>query len=231
MPITLIPSGVGFKPHLDGCGFFIMRCRVYIDGFNLYFGALKSTSYKWVNPYKLCELLLPPSYDIQYVKYFTAKVSGTPRDPTKPTRQQMLFRALATLPRFKIILGSFQSHKVLRPLAVPVPGLPAMVVVEDTKEKGSDVNLAAHLIADGYRNLYDVAVLVTNDSDLITPIRMVREDLHKMVGVLNPQKKQSVEIQRYADYCLPITPASLQSSQFPNNMTDKTGDFHKPISW
>ena len=106
-----------------------------------------------------------------------------------------------------------------------------MVVVEDTKEKGSDVNLAAHLVADGYRDLYDVAVLVTNDSDLVTPIRMVREDLHKKVGILNPQKKQSVEIKRYADYCLPVTPIALQASQFPDKMTDRSGKFHKPTSW
>lgn len=208
-----------------------MRCRVYIDGFNLYYGALKSTSYRWINLRRMCELLLPSDHDIQFVKYFTAQVSGTSRDPTKPNRQQLFFRALKTIPNFKIIFGSFQSHKVLRPLAYPISGLPNMVMVEDTKEKGSDVNLASHLIADGYKNIYDVAVLVTNDSDLITPIRMVREELHKRVGTINPQKKLSVELKRYADYCLPITESALKESLFPDKLSDKVGAFHKPPTW
>lgn len=175
--------------------------------------------------------MLSAGYTLEYTKYFTARVSGTKRDPSKPMRQQVLLRALLTLPNFKTIFGSFQSHEVTRPLATPIPGLSNYVVVEDTKEKGSDVNLAAHLVADGYKNLFDVAILVTNDSDLVTPVRMVREDLHKQVWIFNPQKSHSVELKRYSDKCNYIAPAILQASQFPDTLSDAKGVFSKPKSW
>ena len=41
------------------------------------------------------------------------------------------------------------------------------------EEKGSDVNLATYLVADGFRDLYDTAVVVSNDSDLAEPLKLV----------------------------------------------------------
>jgi hypothetical protein len=126
------------------------RTYVYIDGFNLYYGAVKGTSFKWLNVRRLCELLLPDSR-IDKVKYFTARVSARKDDPDKPTRQQMYLRALRTLPDLEIIYGSFLSHDVQMPLADPVPGGPRFAKVIKTEEKGSDVNIAAQLINDAFR--------------------------------------------------------------------------------
>ena len=58
------------------------------------------------------------------------------------------------------------------------------VWVDKTEEKGSDVNLASHLLHDGFKGLYDAAVIITNDSDLAEPIRMVREVLNLRIGIL-----------------------------------------------
>ena len=52
------------------------------------------------------------------------------------------------------------------PVASSLLKKPKYVNVMKTEEKGSDVNIAAHLINDGYKGLYQVAILVTNDSDL-----------------------------------------------------------------
>jgi len=81
------------------------RTHVYIDGFNLYYGAVRDTTLNWLDVRKLCELLLP-DHQIDRIKYFTARVSARRDDPDKPTRQQIYLRALRTLPDLDIIYGS-----------------------------------------------------------------------------------------------------------------------------
>jgi len=115
-----------------------MRTNVYVDGFNLYYGAVKGTPYKWLNLEELCKLLLP-NEDIHRIRYFTALVSGRPSDPQAPQRQQIYLRALSTLPRVTIHLGRFMAKTKQRPL---VNGT-GYVWVHDTEEKGSDVNIAS----------------------------------------------------------------------------------------
>jgi hypothetical protein len=79
----------------------------------------------------------------------------------------------------------------MMPLA-PVPGRPQQYVrVIKTEEKGSDVNLATHLLHDAHRGKFEVAVIVSNDSDLLEPIKIVREELVLKVGILNPHKRPS----------------------------------------
>ena len=58
-----------------------MRTNVYIDGFNLYYGCLKGTPYRWLDLRKHCELLLP-KHQIQRIRYFTAMVTARPQDPS-----------------------------------------------------------------------------------------------------------------------------------------------------
>lgn len=89
-----------------------------------------------------------------------------------------------------------------------------MAEVIYTEEKGSDVNLATHLLWDGFRQRYKVVALITNDSDLVAPIRIVRQELHLDVVILNPQRKPSAELQRYATSIKPIRQGPLQASQF-----------------
>ena len=80
------------------------------------------------------------------------------------------------------------SHEVSVPLAVPPASGSRFVRVIKTEEKGSDVNMATHLISDGYENRYESAVLITNDSGLLGPVQLVADRLKKQVGILNPQK-------------------------------------------
>ena len=55
-----------------------MRTFLYVDGFNLYYGALKRTPWKWFDLPALFEKVLQPQHDILTVKYFTG--SATFRD-------------------------------------------------------------------------------------------------------------------------------------------------------
>lgn len=206
------------------------KTNIYVDGFNLYYGALKGTPYKWLNIHKLCQLLLPKN-QIHQIKYFTAIVSARPHDPDQPMRQQTYLRALQTLPNVTIIKGSFLSHPVWLPLATPNVAGPKSACVIRTEEKGSDVNLATHLINDGHKKEYDIAVMLTNDSDLLEPMRIARQELNLPVGIINPQKYPSWVLRNHASFIKPVRPWALKASQFPNTLTDSAGTFSKPASW
>lgn len=207
-----------------------MKTNVYIDAFNLYFGALKGTPYRWLNIARLCELLLPKQR-VTSIKYFTALVKPRPHDPQQPMRQQIYLRALNTLHNVDIILGHFLSHEVWMPLANSSRKKPKYAKVIKTEEKGSDVNLATHLLADAFQNKFEVAVVVSNDSDLVEPIRIVREQLHKKVGVINPHTHPSRELLKYATFFKKIRRGVLQAALFPPQLTDEHGTFKKPESW
>jgi len=208
-----------------------MKTIVHVDGFNLYYGAVKGTAYKWLNIMALCKHLLPKN-EITQIKYFTAPVTARPNDLDQPNRQQLFFRALQTIPNLEIIFGHFLSHEIMMPLAQPAPGAPKHVRVIKTEEKGSDVNIAAHMINDGYKGRYQVAILVSNDSDLVEPIKIVRNELKLPVGVLNPfVNTPSFDLLKHATFVKPIRTGVLSASQFPSNMKDAAGVFYKPPSW
>ncbi len=86
-----------------------MKTFVYVDAFNLYYGSLKKSPHKWLDIRKMCELSLPKN-QIERICICTARVTARPSDPDQPLRQNMLFRALRTLPNLEIVEGHFLSH-------------------------------------------------------------------------------------------------------------------------
>ena len=66
-----------------------------------------------------------------------------------------------------------------------------------TEEKGSDVNLASFMLLDAFQEDFDLALVISNDSDLAKPVEFVQDPLGKRVGVANPRppKKRSLELQ------------------------------------
>lgn len=151
------------------------RTAVYVDGFNLYYTTLKGSNYKWLDLKGLCQRVLRPENDIITVKYFTADVSPTTSDPQMHVRQQVYLRALrAHIPEIEIIKGLFTSHIVTKKLHPPINGHRHAAVLE-RKEKGSDVNLAVHLVNDAWRDQFDCAVIISGDSDLVESMRLVKQ--------------------------------------------------------
>ncbi len=209
----------------------LKRAIVYIDGFNFYYGCLKDTTLKWVNPLSLVQNMLT-DIDIVGVKYFSARVKDRPNDP-QATRQDVYYRALQTLPNSSIILGHYLTHPVRMKLVRPTDcNHKKTVEVIKTEEKGSDVNLATHLLVDGFENVFDAAIIISNDSDLMLPIKTVKQKLHKLVFVLNPHSHDSIQLKKYANVHRRIKPDDLSKSQFPNTITDKSGNIiTKPPSW
>jgi uncharacterized LabA/DUF88 family protein len=254
-----------------------MRTYVYVDGFNVYYGAVKGTPYRWLNIKQLVEQLIPPTYKIQKIKYFTARVSGS-ADPDAPRRQRIYFNALQTIPEIEIHFGSFLSKTIWRPIVnLPVgnetirsptpvvlpPGqhqvtgarvqtlvvgnypprgqprtrnttrpLPDALIAEvhTMEEKGSDVNLAAHLINDAWKDLFDAAVVMSNDTDLVTSIAMVTQERKKPVFVVCPGRWAAApKLVNIATYTRHIRSAMLAKAQFPSPIPTTT--IRKPPTW
>lgn len=207
-----------------------MRTILYVDGFNLYYGALRGTPWKWLDIRALAARLLRPENSLVGIKYFTALVDARPNDPQKPVRQQIYLRALRTL-HAQIVEGHYLTHTVWMRLATPSPDQTPFVQVIKTEEKGSDVNIASHLLLDAARDYMDCAVLLTGDSDLTTPVCMAIHEFGKLVGVLNPQKQPCHTLQASATFYKHIRPSALAASQFPPSLSDANGSFSKPSSW
>jgi uncharacterized LabA/DUF88 family protein len=207
-----------------------MRTYVYVDAFNLYYGCLRGSPYRWLDLVALCKVMLPRN-EIVAIKYFTARVVARPSDPQQASRQQVYLRALATLPSVEIIYGHYLRHTVRMPLAKPALGGPRYVDVLRTEEKGSDVNLATHMVSDAYENRFDVAAVITNDSDLLAPVALVTDRLSRVVGVLNPQRHPAFVLTKAASFFKQIRPAALSASQFPLELSDTSGTFTKPSAW
>lgn len=207
-----------------------MKAHVYVDGLNLYYGAVKGTPYKWLNIAELCGLLLPEDQVLQ-IKYYTAIVDARPDNPGAPTRQQFFLRALRTIPNLSIYFGHFLTQRRWLPLVSSKKKDSKKVQVYKTEEKGSDVNLATHLVRDGFKREFEVATLITNDSDLLEPIRVVRYELGFPVGLLNPHPKPSMALLPHVTFTKQIRRGQLARCQFPSTMTDKDGTFSRPAGW
>lgn len=236
-----------------------MKAIVYVDGFNLYYGSLEGTPYKWLDIRKLCEYYYP-KFVIEKIKYFTARVKSRADDPKKPDRQRIYFRALQTIYGLEIIEGRYlvntkwlplkreykdkttNEEKIIHflmslwkgdrflPLAKLNNGKLQMALVIKPEEKGSDVNLASHLLNDAHNNCFDIAIVISNDSDLAGPIEMVIKELNKTVVILNPQDHPSIILAKLAPI-KKIREGVLKESQLPHELKDDYGVFYKPLSW
>lgn len=205
------------------------KAHVYIDGFNVFYRSVRGTPYKWLDLGKLARFLLP-ELDIALIRYFTARVESRPGDPQQQQRQQTYIRALQTLPHLKVHYGRFQTNPVRLPLADPKGRGPRTVEVLRTEEKGSDVNLATYLLRDGFMADYQVGVVVSNDSDLIEPINVVRQELGLRIGVVITDPT-TVKSKLPADFTRRIREKQLKVCQFPPTLTDRFGTIHKPPGW
>ena len=209
-----------------------MRTYIYIDGLNLYYRALRNTHCKWLDLLSLCERALQSHHRILKIKYFTTRVLEIPNDPQKRARQNSYLHALQHYhpEKIEIHLGRFLRKPAWHPLADPAKN-GQMVEVIRMEEKETDVNLAVHLLNDAWKDRYDCAVLVTNDSDMAEGMRLTKlEHPGKRLGLLSPDPKHhSLELRRHADFSMRLKPRWLRGSQLPNPIPGT--NFRKPSSW
>jgi hypothetical protein len=207
-----------------------MRVYAYVDGFNLYYRALKGTPYKWLDLAALARRLLDQKDTVDKVRYFTARVGARAGDPDAPRRQQILLNGLKTIPNLEIHYGRFLAKTKTRPT---VANPKKYVEVHDTEEKGSDVNLAVHLLNDGWKRSFELALVFSQDTDLVEPIRMVREELRLPVGLVwLDGKRPSTHLADAATFVRHLRSADLAASLFPDPIVSPSGaKIAKPAGW
>lgn len=218
------------------------RAHVYIDGFNLYKGALSGTSFKWLDIEKWARTLLP-SHDVMRVVYCTARLKPDATDKSIHIRQGMYLRALRTLPTVKIYEGKF-SIKEVRMWRRPEIGCKCCekqippckccagntVPVIKREEKGSDVQLAIQLLHDGFKGEYDVALVVSNDSDIQPAVDLVRGEMGRKVIVADPRNSLYPSLK--GDERRDVRAHVLNNCQLPLTLRDRNGNsITRPASW
>jgi uncharacterized LabA/DUF88 family protein len=231
------------------------RARVYIDGFNFYYAAFVEGDWdrlKWLDLVAFSKCLVP-SMTIDHVRYFTAQVKPRPDDPNAHIRQGIYLNALRTLSPLSIHMGSFSKHEVPMHLApAPVAGKQPDIVYREVggphrawvyklEEKGSDVNLATFLLREAFKKLYDVAVVVSDDSDLFEPVKMVQKEFGREVIVARvprysrvggkKEERGSVFDGKVA-FIKDVRRAYLADSQLPVTLQDHDGKvIARPVEW
>ena len=273
----------------------LARTIVYIDGFNLYYRALRGTPYKWLDIAAMSAASLPADCQIERVNYYTAHISGRV-DPDAPRRQHAYLRAIETLRNVVIHYGNFMVNQkwsgvVQPPRFRPLPTQPAVpdpevAFVWKTEEKGSDVNLGVHLVRDAFRGQgsrirdqrltiiqgtttlelhrpqgkrpfpnqsawlsgelrchsglmrepcfrgsFDIAAVLTNDTDLVEPMRIVSQELGMHVTLLTPAPKPATSLVNVATSVRHIQPY-IGPCQMPDPVpVSGKKPIAKPANW
>jgi hypothetical protein len=198
-------------------------------------------------------------HDIVRVVYCTTRVKPLPSNPDGPKRQETFINALLASGSVDWVeYGLFVDKVKTRPLATPNrkgrpilvhPSPPVLVKnladvkirdalfyvsVADREEKGSDVNVATHLLLDVLKDPRDIeaAIVISNDSDLKVPVAEARKRIP--VGVVNPGRGYTAGLLVHDPAaCVPdqwerqLTFADLTAHQLP----DPVGTFAKPQTW
>lgn len=193
---------------------------------------------------------------IERVVYCTAVISGAD-NPVGNREQDAYLRALRRSQTTDCVeLGNY-VHRVARaPLATPDrKGRPVLthpggvLMVKDAagqddpdaifmvstarrEEKGSDVNVAAHLLLDVLEHRIDAAVVISNDSDLKFPVEAARDRVP--VGTVNPSRSHTAGKLRGSPadgvgnhWWYQLTAADFQTCQLP----DPVAGVGKPTPW
>jgi uncharacterized LabA/DUF88 family protein len=202
-----------------------------VDGFNLYYGSLKGTPHKWLDLCDLFQRILPEDCTLVKVKYFTARIKPQQPNDTSPQRQDVYLRALREFShgQVDIVEGRYQ----LKPKKAPLKSnMKTIVEVMISEEKGSDVNLAVEMLNDAWKNEFDCAAVVSNDSDLSRALQLVKQAQRKRVYLFTPgfpRRQPTAELSRWANRKFGIDVTELAASQLPDQIPGT--NISKPKAW
>ena len=222
-----------------------MTTIVYIDGYNLYYGLLRNSSYKWLNLVALFEdqVLRERSKTTKLIqlKYYTADVKARfARHGSQSQRaQQNYHRALETTGRVVIIKGDHSVDKATPYKYLNPPDLNQKVDIWKIEEKQTDVNIALDMYRDAVRGAADQLVLCSNDTDLMRALKYVREDCPAIIlGLVAPLPKNgkhrpvSVSLSEHAHWTRKyIREEELKAAQFKHRIPTRKKPIDKPEYW
>ncbi|SIO30293.1 NYN domain-containing protein [Agromyces cerinus] len=243
-----------------------MRVGVYVDGFNLYYGARKlcgrsTAGWRWLDLQQLAASVVAAESGwagavVERVVYCTARINGA-SNPGGQRDQDTYIRALqASGAVHELSMGNYVSRVSTAPLATadrkgrpvitnpawplmvqdgggaPQPGAVFMASVARREEKGSDVNVASHLLLDVLEGRVDAAVVISNDSDLEFPVVEARKRVP--VGLVNPtvgfragKLGGAISDGVGSHWWYQLTEADLKAAQLPETV----GKLTRPAGW
>ena len=205
----------------------VTRTAVYIDGFNLHYGlrSKRWARYYWLDVHLLAENLLRPCQELSAVRYFSAPLLSDAENPEKVYNYTTYLDALATIPNLHIQLGYYTSKRQNCPNCGEVSTI--------YEEKATDVNIAVAMFTDACDDLYDTAILVSADGDLVRPVITVLERFpKKRVVVAFPPGRHSANLRSNATTSFIIGRRVVAKSQLPDSVVSQAGyTLNRPASW
>ena len=211
---------------------FLTRVSCYIDGFNVYHAiddanrAVRGAQshLKWLNLFSLMSEFTDPSvHVVGAVKFFTAYPSWN----QEKTARHKNYTAALEHAGVTIIEGQF------KPKTCYCKNCRTKYTAREEKE--SDVNIAMHLINDAHLDRFDQAFLVTNDSDLLGPVRLLRNTFsNKKIKVIAPPfRRHSKELWAAADKRGQISVEHMNRNLLPETASNANGDelFRRPVEY
>ena len=200
------------------------RTITYIDGYNFYHGICDARlhSSRWLDLTAMSQSLLKPQQRLELVRYFTTMVRN---NPPKAKRQSTFIEALRARGGIEIDFGHFLSKSMKCPNCGN----------EWTKheEKKTDVNIAVRILDDAFDDRFDVAMVVSGDSDLVPAIESIHTRFpNKRIIVAFPPKRHSAELKRVANESFTIGQGKIRSNRLPDPVVTPAGiSLHAPSGW
>lgn len=235
-----------------------LRTRIYIDGYNFYYGCLRGTPYKWLDLLPLFENHILPSALLKdgdghirqsallpspSIKFFTAKIiESVARSTDSVSSQARYHTALRKLHdgRIELIEGYYAVNKMkVKVVDADEPNRPPRECKEvqawKVEEKQSDVNLALQVYHDAITGQIDHAVIVTNDTDIAPALAMIRAHTQVLMGVVVPTtdhtRPPNTDLVKLAHWTRRhINSSELAACQLPRVIPGKRPTI-KPDSW
>ena len=226
-----------------------MRTKVYVDGYNLYYGCLKGTEHKWLDLYVLFKnWILPSSAPLETelvgIKFFTAPIQAKAAKADDSVSSQARYHQ-ALKNRYSAEIEVVRGYYTMDTVNAKVVDLTnperrfrecETTLVWKLEEKQSDVNLALHAYHDAITSSVEQVVIVTNDTDIAPVVEMLKKHTSVTVGVVIPTRKHvrypNGELTKHADWTRThITDEELAGSQLPPVVMGKRKPTIKPESW
>lgn len=189
---------------------------VYIDGFNLYHALLqfRDPKVKWLDLRALSERLINPKSDkIVAINYFSAYADWLPDPKSRHEIYVEALKAKGIIP----ILGHFKvkNRKCFK----------CNTEWKGHEEKETDVNIAISMLNDAYKNVYEKALLLTRDSDLVPAVKMIRAEFPKkeIVVVAPPFMGHSNDLLKVCNSKKKITPDQVRQCLLPREVKGPSG--------
>ena len=205
----------------------MLKVIAYIDGFNLYYAlrTIGGRRYYWLDLRRLAENLLRPDQRLERVHYFTSRVVPKENDTGKMVRQITYLEALETLPDLHVHYGYNLPKRA--------EGFQCGGAWLTYEEKMTDVNIAVQLVCDAYEDAFDVAILVSADSDLTRPVTAILERFpEKQVVVAFPPNRVSKQLRAAATASFTIGRKRISDSQLPDEIAKPDGYvLRRPERW